>query len=224
MTDYTLDFVKLMDPVARELLGEPNRRLSKNGELRFGNHGSLAVDLKRGTWFDHEANVGGGVLDLIERQTGLHGAARFDWLEQRGHAKPNGKGRTPRREVAQHPYVDENGTLLFQVLRYEPKEFLQRRPDGNGGWIWNVQGVRQVPYHLPELNEALANEHMILIVEGEKDADNLWKLGVPATTNAQGAGHWSRRTESALYWCGCGHHRRQRSAGDQQGRRASIPR
>jgi hypothetical protein len=191
LTDHNIDFVKLMEPVARELLGEPNQRLSKKGELRFGNHGSLSVDLKSGQWFDHEANVGGGVLALIERQTGTHGAECFEWLELHNHVKPNGKGRTsPRREVAQHPYVDENGTPLFQVLRYEPKEFLQRKPNGHGGWVWKLGNVRQVPYRLPELIEALANEHLIVIVEGEKDVDNLWKLGVPATCNAGGAGKW----------------------------------
>ena len=42
--------------------------------MRFGNHGSMAVDLEKGVWHDHEAGEGGGVLDLIERCTGLNGA------------------------------------------------------------------------------------------------------------------------------------------------------
>jgi DNA primase len=40
---------------------------------------------------------------------------------------------------------------------------------------------------LPEVNEAIALGHEIAIVEGEKDADNLWKIGIPATCNAHGA-------------------------------------
>ena len=51
-------------------------------------------------------------------------------------------------------------------------------------------GVRRVPYRLPELIEALANEYLIVIVEGEKDAENLRALGVPATTNCGGANKW----------------------------------
>jgi len=30
-----------------------------------------------------------------------------------------------------------------------------------------------------------------VIVEGEKDADNLWRIGIPATTNAGGVGKWN---------------------------------
>ncbi len=51
--------------LARRLLGEPNRRLSTARELRFGSRGSLAVRPDRGVWRDHEAGVGGGVLDLV---------------------------------------------------------------------------------------------------------------------------------------------------------------
>ena len=59
-------FEALMEPVARRLLGKPNSRLSKPPkELRFGNHGSMAINLESGIFFDHEAKVGGGVIDLI---------------------------------------------------------------------------------------------------------------------------------------------------------------
>jgi hypothetical protein len=60
------DFAKHMERVALALLGEPNRRLSKAKELRFGTNGSLSVDLEKGRWFSHEAQQGGGVLALIE--------------------------------------------------------------------------------------------------------------------------------------------------------------
>ena len=36
------------------------------------------------------------------------------------------------RIVAKYDYIDDTGTLLYQVLRLEPKSFRQRRPDGNG--------------------------------------------------------------------------------------------
>jgi putative DNA primase/helicase len=72
------------------------------------------------------------------------------------------------------------------VVRFDPKDFRQRRPDGNGGWIWTVKGVRRVPYRLPELI-ATPIETSVFIVEGEKDADNLAMLGLAATCNAGGA-------------------------------------
>jgi putative DNA primase/helicase len=56
--------------------------------------------------------------------------------------------------------------------------------------VWSVKGVRQVPYRLPDLAEAIANERPIAVVEGEKDVNNLARLNVPATCNAGGAGKW----------------------------------
>jgi hypothetical protein len=89
--------------------------------------------------------------------------------------------------VAVYDYVDENATLLFQVCRKPNKDFPQRRPDGKGGWIWDTKDVRKVLYRLPELIEAVSQDRTILIVEGEKDANNIWKLGLPATCSPGGA-------------------------------------
>jgi len=86
-----------------------------------------------------------------------------------------------------YDYEDELGKLLFQVVRYNPKGFSQRRPDGKGEWIWNMKGITPVPYHLPEVIRAV---EPVLIVEGEKDVDNLRKLGFTATTSPMGAGKW----------------------------------
>lgn len=94
------------------------------------------------------------------------------------------------RSVKAYPYYDENGALLYEALRYEPKGFAVRRPDGNDGYINNLNGVRRVLYRLPELHKAKAGQQTILIVEGEKDADRLAKLGFTVTTNVGGAGKW----------------------------------
>ena len=96
--------------------------------------------------------------------------------------KTNGHQRAP--VIAEYDYTDEQGALLFQVVRYLPKEFRQRRPDGRGGWTWNVNDVRRVLYRLP----ALQKQKTVFVVEGEKDADTLAELGLTATTNAGGAG------------------------------------
>lgn len=88
-----------------------------------------------------------------------------------------------------YPYTDEAGVLLYEVVRLEPKDFRQRRPAGDA-WEWGVKGVRQVPYRLPEVLAGIKAGRTIFIVEGEKDADNLAKLGLIATTNAGGAGKW----------------------------------
>jgi hypothetical protein len=94
-----------------------------------------------------------------------------------------------RRIVETYPYVDERGELLYEVIRYDPKDFRQRQPDGNGGWIWKMKEVRRVLYRLPELLAAGAME-TIFIVEGEKDVETIHKAGLVATCNVGGAGKW----------------------------------
>jgi hypothetical protein len=99
--------------------------------------------------------------------------------------------------AAIYPYRDETGTLLFQVVREEPKAFRQRRPDGQGGWIGNLDGVRRVLYRLPELRAA-STDAIVYVVEGEKDAEALVALGLVATTNPGGAGKWQSEYGEAL--------------------------
>lgn len=90
-----------------------------------------------------------------------------------------------RREVAAYSYDDADGNLLFQVVRFEPKGFTQRRVV-DGEWVYSMEGVERVPYRLPEV---IAADHVIL-VEGEKDADRLVREGFVATTSPSGAGKW----------------------------------
>ena len=137
------DLGQYIEEVARALLGEPNERLSKQRKLRFGNHGSLAVDLKKGTWFDHENKTGGGVLDLIAARTGKANGDAITWLHDELGIEVD-QPNHQRRIAATYDYLDEKGKLLFQVVRYDPKDFQQRRPDGHGGWIWSVRTVRTV--------------------------------------------------------------------------------
>lgn len=114
-----------------------------------------------------------------------------DWFPPADTDTERGRRKMGERKiVAAYDYRDEGGRLLYQVVRYEPKDFRQRRPDGKGGWLWDLEGVERVPYRLPEI---LARpEQPVIVVEGEKDADTLAALGFLATTNAGGAGKWTR--------------------------------
>src|SRR5262245_19262802 len=181
-----IDFNALMEPVALRLLREPTQKHAN--EWRYGSRGSLVIDIVNGRWFDHEANKGGGVFDLIRRQGYDQPAA---WLRSEGLlGSPQVASRTGPRFVKAYDYCDETGKLLYQVLRYDPKSFSQRRPDGRVGWIPNLQNTRRVLYRLPELVEAVAAGETIYIPEGEKDADNLRAIGFAATTNPGGAKKW----------------------------------
>lgn len=104
--------------------------------------------------------------------------------------EPKEQQSQQRRIVATYDYTDEGGELVFQVVRYEPKDFRQRRPDGNGGWIWKTKGVRKVLFRLPHVVEAVKNGNRIFVCEGEKDVLALEAAGEYATCNAMGAGEW----------------------------------
>lgn len=103
----------------------------------------------------------------------------------------NGRGGALGEPEAIYDYVDEAGELLFQVCRFAAKQFRQRQPDGSGGWVWNLRGVRRVPYRLPRVLEAVASGEPVLVCEGEKDVEAAERAGVPcATTCPMGAGKW----------------------------------
>lgn len=94
------------------------------------------------------------------------------------------------RVCTTYDYVDANSNLIYQVIRFPNKEFRHRRPDGQDSWFWDMQGVKKLPYRLPELLTAIKAGEAIFIVEGEKDCENLAKQGIVAITNSGGAGKW----------------------------------
>lgn len=118
----------------------------------------------------------------------------------RGRPTPqNGQQKKPgrRRIVSEYSYIDEHGELLFQVLRFVPKGFSQRRPYGDG-WIWDLRGVRRILYHLPAILEPIRRDSVVWIVEGEKDADRLADAGLLSTSCPGGAGKWARVDDTPL--------------------------
>ncbi len=96
--------------------------------------------------------------------------------------------------VATYDYRDALGELLFQKQRFVDengkKTFRQRKPDGEGGWSYQLGEVPRVLYRLPQIANAVANGATIWIVEGEKDVDTLVDAGYEATTMPNGAGTW----------------------------------
>ena len=114
-------------------------------------------------------------------------------------AAPASNSQTQQREqVAVYDYADADGTLLYQVRRFLPKDFRQYRPDGNGGWLPGIGGVKRVPYHLPEL--IAFDSATIFLCEGEKDADRLRTLPSLCATTLSGGTKWT--PEIAEYFRG----------------------
>lgn len=128
--------------------------------------------------------------DIVERI----GLRVTDLFAQAPPPSSNGQ----RQIVATYDYSDQAGVLLFQVVRYQPKDFRQRRPDAKGGWIWNLKGVERVLYRLQELIRA-SDRCTIYVTEGERDADRLHAEGMIATTNPGGAGKWGKVDSTPLH-------------------------
>jgi predicted P-loop ATPase len=179
----------------------PKAKLS-GGEWRIpcpihkGTRESFAVDPASGRWFCHsECQAGGDILELEQRLFGsdFKSAKRsvFELVNQ-----PHRESKPKLGPItAKYDYVDEGGKLLFQATRhYPPKDFRQRQPDGRGGWISNLKGVRRVLYHLPEL----AGAETVLICEGEKDVDAARALGFVSTCNPMGAEKWQPEYSESL--------------------------
>ena len=182
----------VIERAARELKGEPNPAHSRPGEMRFGTNGSLSIDTSKGVWYSHDPSEPGkgGVEQLVMHVNGGTFDEAREWCRARGYIAPDQDRQKPRI-VQTYDYRDESGAVLYQAVRKEPKAFLQRQPDGRGGWTWNLKGVRLVPYRLPELIAADPSE-TVYITEGEKDADRLAAAGLVATTSSGGAGKWRK--------------------------------
>lgn len=137
-----------------------------------GNKGVLINCHAGCTTEDVVAELGLAMTDLFDEA-----------LEQRAHPQV----------VAEYPYCDEHGEVLYVVRRMEPgfdgerKTFRQYRPDGKPG----VSGIQRVLYRLPEVITEAKAAGTVLVVEGEKDVENLVAIGCVATCNVGGAGKWN---------------------------------
>jgi hypothetical protein len=168
----TAPYAAEMVALAARHWGPQNKVRSTRKDARFGTNGSKSVNLDDATWYDHEANTGGGYRELYKL---VHGAF-----------PKNGNGNSGKFNiVAEYDYRDHTGALLFQVVRLSPKNFVQRRPDGNGGWIWKTADITKVLYRLPEL--LAAPQATVFIPEGEKDVEALRQRLLVATCNPGGA-------------------------------------
>ena len=112
-------------------------------------------------------------------------------------SKKNGNGKP--KIVKIYDYRDADGNLLFQTVRYEPKDFKQRQSKEGGGWTWNLKGVDRVLYRLPEL---LADdlEQWTFATAGEKDTDRLRseELSAMCGPMGEGPGKWKASYSDTL--------------------------
>ena len=173
---------------------------------------SLSIKFSEAVWMCHAGCGSGGILDF-ERTMFPTGDLDSWWatITKVCGLDPNRRGqRDLGKLVATYDYTDACGKLLFQKLRYEPKNFVQRSPAGNGRWEYRLGAINKPLYRLPQLVTCA----VALIAEGEKDADALSNLdwnslangkpipAIGATCNFDGAGPGKWKDEYSPYFAG----------------------
>lgn len=103
------------------------------------------------------------------------------------------KGPAPSRKVAAiYKYLDKNGELVAEKVRYTNKSFFWRSKKPDGSYDYHK------PENVPLYNGmVLEKAEAVFLVEGEKDVDTLTKHGLPAVSLPNGA-HWEN--EYAAYF------------------------
>jgi DNA-binding transcriptional ArsR family regulator len=171
-------FAPLMGDVAAEIFGKPDHKSGNGSTLRWRTRGSLKIDLEEGTWFDHEAKEGGGVLDLVMREVGRDKAGALEWMEDKGILKPRERGEPER-----YLYRDATGNVLYAKARVDKpdRKYEYQHPVGDK-WRAGRGKIGAVPYRLPELLAA-PRDAVLYMAEGEKKADKLASWDLLATSH-----------------------------------------
>ena len=133
---------------------------------------------------------------LCGRHHGGADLAAYTPPQTNGAAKTNGAaslGEPPQRLVAEYVYQQEGRPERIVVARMGPrKNFPQHWVDAQGV---KAHSLKDCPAWLLELlyfaepSEPFKGT-AIYLCEGEKDADNLARAGLPAASNRGGAGKW----------------------------------
>lgn len=173
---------------------EPVRKTGRGWLARCPAHQDKTASLTLGEGGEGRALVkcmAGCRTEAVVQALGLEMGDLFE-------AAPGDRGGR-KTIVATYDYTDEAGVLLFQAVRFSPKDFRQRRPDPIAAdrWVWKLEGVRRILYRLPEVLAA-DKARPVFLPEGEKDVEGLRGLGLVATTNVGGAGKWRAEYSEAL--------------------------
>lgn len=157
---------------------------------------SLTVSEKDGKLLLH-CHAGCDAKDIL-------GAVGLTFKDLRGYETPKWRERLEygqkKRIEAVYDYRAADGKYLYSKVRFEGKDIRYITVDKeNDRYTYCKPKNLTTLYRLPELLQAVRGGYPVYIVEGEKDAETLRKLGYTATT-AGGVNEW--RKEYAAYFIG----------------------
>ena len=212
----SVDWVKIAPEVAKQLLGEP-KSISCT-EIRWGTHGSMVLNLEKGTFYDFEDGVGGGIIDLIKhlnqdvttvlKQFGYDQALSSDSLLSVSVTPPNGINKGNARSFNRQ----QMGRLLSEAsvaVQYAVDFWVMRFPDGhnirqkyapftkNADGSWSLKRPEGL---MPLYYKAEHTDKPIIVSEGEKAMRGAEKIyeGDCATWHG-GVNSWKKSDWSPLY-------------------------
>ena len=182
----------------------PQELLTRNGitlnDYRAGRYYTVCPQCSaaRSTKAKREARCLGVTIEADGRVR--WGCSHCSW---RGPSRGDGaavkaNGKHPD-ELTSFIYRDADGIVRFRKVRNRsgrlPRFWLEH-PDKRGAWTKGTKDVdTAILYRADEVAQAIADGRVILIVEGERDADGLWSLGFAATTSAHGASEVGKRSK-----------------------------
>lgn len=180
---------------------EVSRRISDSSyQCRCPVHGdrkaSLTISEDRGKLLLH-CHAGCGTKDILE-EVGL------TFQDLGGYQAPKWRERLEFSQgkaiEAVYDYRDADGAYLYSKVRLEGKQIRYVTIDRkNDTYNYCKKSGQATLYNLPALLRTVRDGYQVFIVEGEKDADTLKKLGYTATT-AGGVNDWKK--EYASYFTG----------------------
>ena len=169
----------------------PQHKVLANGEWQVhcpfheDKNPSMSVSPQTGLFKCHGCNAQGDFIKFYMMKTGKSFQETIVSMCEDAGIKAVPTKQEQRSIEKAYDYLDASGKIVSQTIRFTPKGFSQRVPNGNG-WNWSLKGVRTVIYNLPDVIKA----NQVLVLEGEKDCDTAKTLGYVATTCPMGAGKW----------------------------------
>jgi hypothetical protein len=154
-------------------------------------HGSLTINVDKNVWMCGPCDRHGGAWDFAFFLSNLTKTPDLlKWLIDKGIIMEE-KTKYKSKFIKSYVYKDPTGKEYLQVRKFVDnngkKSFALYHKDQKGEWISGVpKDTKLYPYKIDEWKD----RKIVYIVEGEKDCDELWNWGVPATTNPMGAMSW----------------------------------
>jgi len=156
--------------------------------------GNSSFDIFKGKdgfwrWKDFHDDAGGTIIDLIARLDGISEKEAIERLL--AEFQPVPAARVNLEVLREHVYRNVDGELVFKKIKYKPNSskitwaFMHRE---NDAWLPGKGGLELVPYNL----DRFKGRELVIVSEGEKDADTINGLGLDlfATSAPTGCSSW----------------------------------